>query len=474
MNVLFIGAEAAPYAKSGGLGDVLAALPKALLKEGVSTAVMLPLYKSIKEKYADEMEKVAEFESVHAWRQKYVGVYKADRDGVAYYFIDNEEYFLRDGYYGYYDDGERFSYFCKAALDALRVIDFKPDILHVSEWQSALVPVYLKIFYENFAEYRRIRTVFTIHNIEYQGKFSQEILMDVFGIDERFRGLLEYDGYLNLLKAAIVSCDRLTTVSPAYAEEIKYPFYARGLEKIIKENAYKLSGILNGIDQDLYNPKKDKEIYAKYDLKTFDKKKKNKNGLQNNLGLEERDDVTIVAMITRLVYHKGIDLVMGIFDELMREDVQFVLLSTGDRHYEDFFLRKEQQYNGRVVSIRDFSEESARCIYAGADVFLMPSVSEPCGLAQMIASKYGTVAVVRETGGLQNSIKAYNPETGEGNGVTFQQINAHDMLGAVKRAIRLLRDEEHAPKLITNAFKSDFSWKKGAKEYKKLYKELEA
>jgi starch synthase len=263
MNVLFIGAEAAPYAKSGGLGDVMAALPKALQKEGVNTAIMIPLYKSIKEKYFDEMEKVAEFEVLLAWRRKYAGVYKANHDGVDYYFIDNEEYFMRDEYYGHFDDGERFSYFCKAALDSLGVIDFKPDILHAGEWQAALVPVYLRACYESASEYHHLRTVFTIHNIEYQGQFASEILTDVLGIDERYRSLLEYNNCINLLKAAIVSCDRLTTVSPAYAEEIQYEFYARGLEDIIKENSYKLRGILNGIDQNLYNPKKDNEIFAK-------------------------------------------------------------------------------------------------------------------------------------------------------------------------------------------------------------------
>jgi len=473
MNVLFIGTEAVPFAKSGGLGDVLGALPKALRKEGVNTAVMIPLYKSIKEKYFDEMEKVAEFESLLAWRHKYVGVYKMIYDEVDFYFIDNEEYFKRAGYYGYYDDGERFAYFCKAVIGAISVIDFEPDILHVSEWQAALVPVYLKTCYSDVLEYKKLKTVFTIHNIEYQGKFSPDILSDVFGIDERFRNIMEYDGCINLLKAAIVSCDILTTVSPSYAEEIQYEFYAKGLQHIIKENSYKLHGILNGIDQTLYNPKKDKEIFARYDLKTFEKKKKNKNGMQNTLGLEERDDVTVIAMITRLVYHKGIELVMSMFDEIMEENVQFVLLASGDKQYEEFFLGKEEKYKGRVVCLRGFSEESAKSIYAGADVFLMPSVSEPCGLAQMIASKYGTVAIVRETGGLKDSISDYNPETGEGNGITFKQINAHEMLWAVKRAIETVKDEEHGFKLITNAFKSDFSWKKGAKVYKKIYKGLE-
>ena len=472
MNVLFIGTEAAPFAKSGGLGDVLGALPKALTKEGVNAAVILPLYKSIQENYIDEMEKVAEFETELAWRKKYAGIYKAAIEGVDYYFIDNQEYLMRDGYYGYFDDGERFSFFCKAALDSLEHIGFNPDIIHANEWQTALVPVYLKTNYAGRPEYDRIRAVFTIHNIEYQGQFDLGIINDVFGIDEQFMWMLEYDGRINLLKAAIVACDRLTTVSPRYAEEIQYSFYGRGLENIIQENSYKLTGILNGIDDKIYNPKRDKDIFVKYDLKSIESKYENKNELQKCLGLWEDNDVRVVSMITRLTHHKGIDLVMSCFDELMLENIQFVLLAEGEWHYEDFFTEKEKEYDKRMVCLKGFSENLARKIYAGSDIFLMPSISEPCGLSQMIASRYGTIAVVRETGGLKDSIEAYNPETGKGNGVTFKQINAHDMLGAVKRAIELTYDEGHRINIITNALKSDFSWKKGAKEYVRLYKEL--
>lgn len=472
MNILFIGSEAMPFIKTGGLGDVLGALPKALSKAGVKTAIILPLYESLKEKYFSEMEKVAEFKTSLSWRKQYVGLFKITYEGVDYYFIDNQQYFKRHGYYGYFDDGERFAFFCKAALDAIEYIDFVPDILHLSDWQTALVPVYLKTNYSGRPEYDRLRTVFTIHNIEYQGKFGSWILGDVFGIDDRYRGILDYHGGINLLKGAVVTCDKLTTVSPEYAWEIQYSFYGRGLENIIKENSYKLSGILNGIDDSLYNPKKDDEVFVKYDLKSIDDKKKNKAELQKCMGLAVDENVTVVAMVTRLTHHKGIDLVMNCFDELMRENIQFVMLASGEKHYETFFTDKETYYGDRAACLKGFSDGVARKIYAGADIFLMPSISEPCGLAQMIASKYGTITVVRETGGLKNSIVAYDPETGKGNGVTFKQVNAHDMLGAVKRAILLLSDDEHRLKLITNAFKSDFSWKKGAKEYIKLYKEL--
>jgi len=472
MDVLFIGSEAIPYIKTGGLGDVLGALPKALAKEGVNTAVILPLYKSVRENFSNGLEQIAEFGTPLSWRKQYTGIFKEYRDGVGYYFIDNQQYFNRDGYYGYFDDGERFAYFCMAALEAINYIDFKPQILHLSDWQTALVPVYLKTFYGGRPDYDCLKTVFTIHNIEYQGKFDLRILGDIFGIDKRFQGLVEYENCINLLKGAIVACDKLTTVSPEYAWEIQHPFFGRGLDYIIRENSHKLSGILNGIDDNLFNPKKDKEIFLKYDLKSIENKKKNKQELQCCMGLPVDEDVFIVAMITRLTHHKGIDLVMSCFDELMGENIQFVLLAAGDKHYENFFTEKERAYDDRVACLKGFSESLARKIYAGADIFLMPSISEPCGLAQMIASKYGTITVVRETGGLKNTIEAYNPETGKGNGVTFKQINALDMLGAVRRAIELLDNDEHRMKLITNAFKSDFSWKKGAKGYIKIYNEL--
>jgi len=476
MNILFIGTEAVPFAKTGGLADVLSALPKALAKDkknGVNAAVMLPLYKQIKEKYRGKLEKVAEFETTLAWRYKYAAVFKTSHDGVDYYFIDNEEYFGRDGYYGYFDDGERFAYFCKAALDSLAFLDFKPGILHLSEWQTALIPVYLKTAYAGKPEYDCLKTVFTIHNIEYQGLFDRGLLTDLFGIEEQFLGLVDYDGRINLLKAAIVTCDRLTTVSPAYSGEIQYAFYGRGLESIVKENAEKLKGILNGIDEKLFNPKTDGEIFVKYDSKSIEKKAENKRELQKTLGLEVDEKAAVVAMVTRLAHHKGIDLVMSCFDEMMLLDVQFVLLAAGEKHYEDFFANKEKEYDKRMVCLNGFAEGVARKIYAGSDIFLMPSISEPCGLAQMIAARYGTIPVVRETGGLKDSIEAYNPETGNGNGVTFVQINAHDMLGGVKRALELYRDEEHRNKILYNAMKSDFSWKKGAKEYMKIYTELE-
>ncbi|HML38112.1 MAG TPA: glycogen/starch synthase, partial [Bacillota bacterium] len=373
---------------------------------------------------------------------------------------------------GYYDDGERFAYYSKASLEVLRFLDFVPDILHCSEWQTALVPVYLKTLFKGRADYTRLRTVFTIHNIEYQGNFDRSILNDLLGISESESGILEYDGTVNYMKGAVVACDRLTTVSPGYAEEITHPFYGKGLENIIRENRYKLSGILNGIDTELYNPFRDRCLAAKYSKNNPGKKQVNKAALQEGLGLSNDPETPVIAMIGRLADHKGIDLVISVFDEIMTERIQFVLLGTGDKKYENFFRRKAGEYQGRMSVTTAFSAELANRIYAGADLFLMPSISEPCGLAQMISLRYGTIPIVRETGGLKDSIIPYDPSAGTGNGVTFASINAQDMLGAVKRAIKLYWDKEQWKILMENGMNSDFSWKASSKKYLRLYKEM--
>ncbi|HWQ79646.1 MAG TPA: glycogen synthase GlgA [Anaerovoracaceae bacterium] len=472
MNILFISTEAEPFAKSGGLGDVIGSLPRELCRLGTDARVMLPLYKSIRVKHQAELQFIRDFTVTLSWRKQYCGIYRMDYEGVVFYFLDNEQYFARDAYYGYYDDGERFAYYSKAAIEALAYIDFKPDILHCSEWQTALVPVYLKTLFRREPESARLRTVFTIHNIEYQGKFDRGILNDVLGISEADRGLLEYDEAVNYMKGAVVACDRLTTVSKTYAEEITHPFYGKGLENIIKENRYKLRGILNGIDTALYNPFRDPCIAARYSKNNTGNKQVNKHALQASLGLGTDAEIPIIAMVGRLAEHKGINLVVSVFDKIMEEKVQFVLLGTGDEAYEDFFRRKAAEYRDRVSVTTSFSAELAIRIYAGADLFLMPSVSEPCGLAQMISLRYGTVPIVRETGGLKDSIIPYDPETGTGNGVTFQSVNAQDMMGAVKRAVHLYWDKEHWKILMTNGMNSDFSWKASTKEYLRLYKEI--
>lgn len=472
MNILFISTEAEPFAKSGGLGDVIGSLPGELNKLGADARVMLPLYETIRKNYGKSMKFVGDFSVKLSWRQQYCGIFQMEYEGVTFYFLDNEQYFKRDAYYGYYDDGERFAYYSKAALDALEFIDFLPDILHCSEWQTALVPVFLKTLFKENAFYNRFRTVFTIHNIEYQGKFDSGILQDLLGLSEAERGILEYDGAINYMKGAVVTCDRLTTVSQSYAEEITYPFYGKGLEKIIKENRYKLSGILNGIDTKLYNPFRDPCIPVKYSKNNPVKKLDNKIELQSSLGLDADPEVPVISMIGRLAEHKGIDLVTAVFDELMEEKLQFVLLGTGEAKYEEFFRRKSLEYPGRMSVNTKFSAELASRIYAGSDLFLMPSISEPCGLAQMISLRYGTIPIVRETGGLKDSIEPYNPEAGTGNGITFSSVNAQDMIGAIKRAIKFYWDKEKWEILVSNGMKTDFSWKISSKEYIRLYKEI--
>ncbi len=470
MNILFICTEATPFAKSGGLGDVMGALPHELIERGVNAKVMMPLYRNIKAQYFSDMKQVAVFDTHVSWRTKYCGLYSMEYNGITFFFIDNEEYFARDSYYGYYDDGERFAYFCNAAMDCLPLLpDFKPHILHCNEWQTALIPVYLKTLYAQSKLHEGLRTVFTIHNIEYQGKFGNETGGDLFGLSEEGRRICEYAGCINLMKGAIVTCDKLTTVSPTYAQEIKYGYFGRGLENIIKENEYKLVGILNGIDTELFNPWTDKAIHKSYSRATKADKSENKAALRRDCGLEEREHTPIIGMVTRLVAHKGIDLVVSVFDELMCEDVQFVLLGSGEKQYEDFFRSMAERYQGRVWANCSFSSEIAGRIYAGVDLFLMPSLSEPCGLSQMIAAKYGTVPIVRATGGLQDSIVPYNPVEKSGNGVTFGQINAQDMLGAVKRAIALYHSPADWDILTDNAFASDFSWSRGAERYLEVY-----
>ncbi|MDD3169881.1 MAG: glycogen synthase GlgA [Eubacteriales bacterium] len=470
MNILFISTEAEPFAKSGGLGDVIGSLPRELNKLGTDTRVMLPLYRSIRDQYKAKLNLIRDFTVMLSWRTHSNRIFQLEHEGVTFYFLDNEQYFDRDAYYGYYDDGERFAYYSKAAIEALNIIDFKPDILHCSEWQTALVPVYLSTLFREDPYFNRLKTVFTIHNIEYQGKYDRGILQDLLGLSEANRGILEYDGAINYMKGAIVTCDRLTTVSNSYAEEILFPFYGKGLENIINENRYKLSGILNGIDTKLYHPFRDPFLSARFSKNNPAGKQKNKASLLNSLGLNEDGEIPIIAMIGRLAEHKGIDLVIEVFDELMQENIQFILLGTGESRYEDFFRRKLRQYQDRMSVSTAFSAELASRIYAGADLFLMPSISEPCGLAQMISLRYGTIPIVRETGGLRDSIVPYNPETGKGNGISFQSVNAQDMMGAIKRAIQLYWDKEQWKTLVGNGMKSDFSWKTSSKEYLKLYK----
>lgn len=467
-----MGSEGVPFAKSGGLADVMGALPKALASNALRVAVIMPLYKSVEADYREKLEFVGKFDVPLAWRTQYSGLYRCVVNNITYYFIDNKRYFERDSFYGHYDDGERFAYFSKAVLQCLPLLDVFPDILHCNDWQTALAPVYLKTSFDAKEKYSKLRTVFTIHNIEYQGKFDARVLGDVVGLEEKYRNILAFDGCVNYMKGAIVCCDKLTTVSPSYAEEIMYPFYGRGLEKIIKENKYKLYGIRNGIDTEIFNPATDPSLAAHYDVNTTEDKLINKRALQEQLDLAIRPDVPILSMVSRLADHKGLELVMGIFDELVSKDIQFVILGTGEKHYEDFFRMKAAHYPEKVAAVMAFSGELANRIYAGADMFLMPSISEPCGLSQMIALRYGTIPIVRQTGGLADSVFAFSPVTKEGNGITFATVNAHDMLWAINRGMDYYRDKKLWKTLMENALSSENSWAKPATKYKKIYREL--
>ncbi len=473
-KILFVGAEALPFAATGGLGDVLGSLPAALHRAdgNVDVRVVIPMYKVISEKYKQRSRLVAEFTVQLSWRRQYCGVWAYKYGDITYYFIDNEYYFKRQSLYGSFDDGERYAYFCKAVMEMLPKIDFIPDVLHCHDWQSALCVIYLKRKYCYLEDYSAMKAVYTIHNIDYQGIYNFDILGDIFCLDSWDRYVVEYDGCINLTKGAIVCCDALTTVSPRYAEEIQTEYYSSGLHHILKMNKDKIRGIINGIDTDYYNPETDKSIVKNYSLDTIGDKVENKLALQKTFGLPERGDVPMLAMISRLASHKGFDLVRRVADEILASDVQFVLLGTGEGELEDFFSNLAQRHPDKCGVMLAFDKILAKQIYASADMFLMPSKSEPCGLAQMIASRYGTIPIVRETGGLYDTIKPYITSEGTGNGFTFKTYNAHDMLDAVRRALSLYCDKEEWSKLVANAMNMDFSWNASAKKYLEMYEKV--
>lgn len=470
-KILFVASEARPFIATGGLADVIGSLPQALAKDAkYDIRVVLPLYSDIKPEMRRKMSFLGNIFVPLAWRNQYCGIFTCEQNGVTFYFIDNEYYFKRSGCYGYYDDGERFAFFSRSVMEILPFIGFYPDILHCHDWQAALAAIYLKTIYCYRPEYQFIRALFTIHNIEYQGKYSMDILEDLFGISGDKAYLLEYDGCINLMKGAIECCERFSTVSPTYANEIKTAQYAHGLQDIICKNSFKLTGILNGIDVDSYNPETDVALFANYSADSLDNKKVCKTELQKMLGLPVKD-VPIIAMITRLVSHKGVDLVKTVAEDILHEDVQFVLLGTGDCEYENYFKDLGRRYEGKVSANIAFNGDLSKKIYSGADIFLMPSISEPCGLSQMIASRYATVPVVRETGGLYDSIKPYGSG---GNGFTFASCNAYDMLYVIHEALDMYKKPEAWKNLMKKAASTDFSWDKSAEDYKKLYSDTYA
>lgn len=475
MKILFVGAEALPFASTGGLADVLGSLPAALKREDkdADVRVIMPLYQSIAEKYREKMTKVTEYYVQLAWRCQYCGIYSYDWNGVTYYFVDNQYYFSRDNLYGNFDDGERFAFFCMAVMEMMGKIKYFPDILHAHDWQSALSIIYLRTKYNWMKEYQGIKTVYTIHNIDYQGIYDFSILGDVFGLSDYEHSLIDYNGKINLTKGAIVCCDKVTTVSPHYADEIQTEYFSSGLHHILRMYSGKVTGIINGIDTDYYNPASDPAVKYPYGPETVEEgKAKNKEELQRVFGLPESPNVPVIAMVSRLASHKGFDLVKYAMERILSRNVQFILLGTGEAELETFFSNLQCRYPEKVSVLLAYNKELSKQIYAGADLFLMPSKSEPCGLAQMIASRYGTVPVVREVGGLYDTIHPYNPQTKEGNGVTFCTYDAYDMLDAVMRALDFYEDPQNWDILRDNAMKVDFSWACSAKKYIEMYTSL--
>lgn len=473
-KILFVASEAVPFASSGGLGDVIGSLPGALQEAAAGEAdvrVIMPLYGSMKDEQRAGLKKLCETYINLSWRRQYVGIYMLNHNGVIYYFLDNEYYFKRPTLYGSFDDGERYAFFCKAVMESLPIIEFFPDILHAHDWQSALTVIYLRQHYAGKDGYRDIKTVFTIHNIAYQGVYGHEILGDVFELSNEDRDVVDYNGAINLMKGAIVCANTVSTVSPTYAKEILSPRFSHGLHHVLEQNKGKLKGILNGIDTVYYNPQTDTELYANYNCDDMAGKAESKKQLQQFCGLAESADTPLFAIISRLTGHKGLDLVMGMAEELLKEDVQLVILGQGEYVYEDYFWHLAERNKGKVSTLLMYNKDVSKKIYAGADMFIMPSKSEPCGLAQMIASRYGTVPIVRETGGLYDSIKDIGWPNG-GNGFTFAPYSEWELYGALKRACGTYHDKEAWAALVNKVMNVDFSWDKSALEYLAMYNEI--
>ncbi|MGM9631828.1 MAG: glycogen synthase [Eubacteriales bacterium] len=475
-KILFVGAEVMPFAATGGLGDVLGSLPTALKREyqdDIDVRVAMPLYDSIKPEWRNQMKLETVFNVQLSWRNLYCGVLSLKKDGVTYYFIDNEYYFKRGNLYGFYDDAERYAFFCKAVIEMLGVIGYYPDVLHAHDWQAALSLTYLNFEYRWRREYQNIKTVFTIHNIEYQGQFPYSVVGFVFGFGHS--DYLDYNGCVNLMKCAIEMANVVTTVSPRYAEEIKSDEYAHGLAPILNKNAHKLTGILNGIDYDYYNPEKDYAIYKNFGSGDIKNKRVNKTELQKSLGLPVREDVPLVAIVSRLASHKGLDLVRDVAYGLVdNHDMQLVVLGKGEGQYENFFVDLERNRHDKVRALMLYDRDLSKRIYAAADIFMMPSKSEPCGLSQMIASRYGAIPVVRETGGLYDSIKGYWLLNGTilGNGFTFANYRADELYERTHAAIELYHDKELYPRFMKKIMDTDFSWGVSARKYYALYERM--
>ena len=475
MKILFVSAEVQPFVKTGGLADVSFALPKALRERGEDVRIILPKYGDIPLNYASKANMIASFGVGVGWRNQYCGLEYLNYDGIPVYFIDIEYYFKRPGCYGYFDDGERFSFFCRAVLESVRFMDdFHPDIIHCNDWQTGIIPVFLKDIYFGRPEFAQAHSVYTIHNLKYQGVFSPSILEELLGLSPQYNceEKLKFHDGISFMKGGIVFSDRITTVSETYANEIQTAYYGEGLDGLLRQKSYKLRGITNGIDYESNNPKTDQNIAMNYTARSLAKKAANKSDLQKIAGLPENPDAPVLSMVTRLVRQKGIDLITRVMEEILTMDIQFVLLGTGDQDYQDFFEYYASSYPSKIAAFIQFDNVLASKIYAGADLFLMPSLFEPCGLSQMIAMAYGTLPLVRETGGLRDTVIPYNEFTGEGNGFSFTNYNAHDMLHVIEYAVSQYKNKEVWQRLMKNAMCAKYDWNTQSEQYLKLYREV--
>ena len=476
MKILFAASEAVPFVKTGGLGDVVGALAPVLAAEGHDVRVIIPMFGSISQEYQQQMSHVCDFEVQLGWRRQYCGIEMLKKDGVTWYFMDNKYYFGRPYIYGMGgDEYERFGFFCRGVLNMLPMIEFQPDVIHAHDWQSGMIPALLKIQYAHLPFYSGIKTVFTIHNLQYQGIFGIREVQDILGLGDSLwtDDKLECFGCANFLKAALVYTDIITTVSPSYAEEIQTAYYGERLDGLLRARHHELYGVLNGIDMNEYDPTKDPKIAQNYSLQHLEGKAACKKALQEELGLEISPDTPLIGMVGRLSNQKGLDLVDYVISDIMHENVQLVVLGMGEGRYFNLFSWAEGEYKGKVAARFTMDHTLAHKIYAGADLFLMPSQFEPCGLSQMIAMRYGTVPVVRETGGLRDTVLSYNEFTGEGNGFTFFNYNAHDMLHTIQRAAEYYHHEPDVwKKLQERGMNGDYSWSRSARRYLELYESL--
>lgn len=467
-----VAAEGVPFCKTGGLADVIGSLPQELSSQGIEVAVMMPKYRDIPEAFSSKMEFIGSTHVSMGWRKPYVGVMKYKHQDITFFFIDNEQYFGRPGFYGYFDDGERFAFFCRAVLSALPVTDFQPDVIHCHDWHTGLLPVFITQYADEF--YSKMKTVFTIHNLKFQGVFNKSIMTDFLELGwEYFHADgIEFHDNVSFMKGALNFADLLTTVSPTYAQEIQTPYFGCNLDGVLRKRSDQLVGVLNGIDYQEWNPKTDPHIFTNFGNGAVKKKRENKLGLQEQLGLPQKEEVPLIGLVTRLTDQKGLDLVSHVLEDIAALDLQVVVLGTGEAQYERLFKDAAFIHPDKVAACITFDNQLAHRIYAGSDMFLMPSLFEPCGLGQLIALRYGSLPLVRQTGGLKDTVLSFESEGKDGNGFSFTNYNAHEMLFMMERAIEQYRDRKSWLTLVRNAMKADYSWTQSATTYISLYEGL--